>query len=1020
KVMRPEVAAGENARERFLREGRAAAAVKSDHVITIYQVGEANGVPFLAMEFLAGSTLNDWLKGRGGSAPVAAIVKVAKDTLRGLGAAHDLGLIHRDIKPANLWLEAGTGRVKVLDFGLTRGSGADDVLTREGALVGTPSYMAPEQAAGRPVDPRADLFSVGVVLYRMAVGRNPFQRGDVYATLTALAVDVPPPAGSVAAGLPAGLGALIDRLVAKNAADRPESARAALAELAEIERAMKGGAAAGVPVVNVPVVYAPPAAVPDANPWAAVTEAVTEVDREPDPAAPAVPRPPREAGKRSVVPLAAGVVGLAVVAAGAVGLALMMRGPGEVAKTDLPAPKPPEEVFVPAAGPEVKAGPSPFDALDPAKIPPAERVPWLPKETVAVIGGHRGDIRNWTVGNHIHFSPNGKQFATGSRNLADYSGVTLYNAMTLEVVWHDPRAGAFAFSPDGSRLAVSVVRQSDGFHGVRLIDVTDTAARGDKELAFRDEKRTHAVAWLPDGKTLLTGTGSGGLYAWDVTGPGVVPTRTYRNAGETAGRVVQHLAVSTDGRRMVDADVHYTSASFVGVWDVAGEVKERFRIPGGSSLQALALALDGDRLVLLMNVVNKGQSVEVWRLDGPQPVRAHYTEPNNAYLYSSLGPVTADGKHVFIAGEATELWQLGPDRLTKARAIGRWVAAAAPDLSRLVQVSGHRFKVLGGDGKALVEPGEQTAGSYHAPVGVGGRVMTFFPTARSWTARDGGLVAEDLSIAEDLASSHTAMTTVSPDGRLVAGLGRDMVIRVLAVDPGGVRFHTRIAADQHSPVNRFGHFQFQWHPVGKRLVTPHEDGSASIWDVSTDPAGRQPFPVRPNRSFALAPTGEAIAEFVKAEKGVSVAVRRAAAPTAERVLPGQPDEVIRSAAFAPEGRWLYVAAGAAGTPDHLRQFDLTKRQPAAETVWRMPTRETLPGPQFHALTFSRDGRRLLGVTRTRIYVLDRTTHSELLGMDLSTLYYTPNSIQACWADDGRHVLLGQHGCVYVLRVPDKR
>ncbi len=433
KVMRPEVAAGENARERFLREGRAAAAVKSDHVVTIYQVGEANGVPFLAMEFLAGATLDDWLKGRGGSAAAAVIVKVAKDTLRGLGAAHDRGLIHRDIKPANLWLEADTGRVKVLDFGLTRGSGAGDVLTREGALVGTPAYMAPEQAAGRPVDPRADLFSVGVVMYQMAAGRNPFQRGDVWATLTALAVDMPPPAGSVAAGLPHGLGVLIDRLVAKNPADRPASARAALAELAEVDRAMKGGSPVTVPAVNAEVSAPPVAAEP--NPWAAVTEAVTEVDTtwatrpETDTSA-VVPR-------WSVAPLAAGLLGLAVMAAVVVGLVIAMWPPADetvkvnpppVGKTGqevTPPPttktpddtkqgikpwniKPPEGVYPPPPSLEkllpprddwVKPWPlserdsahkSPFKDLERAKIPDAERVGGLPTEAVAVLG-HRDD-----------------------------------------------------------------------------------------------------------------------------------------------------------------------------------------------------------------------------------------------------------------------------------------------------------------------------------------------------------------------------------------------------------------------------------------------------------------------------------------------------------------------------------------------------------------------------------------------------------------------------------------------------
>ena len=264
KVIRPEVAAEPNARERFLREGRATAALKSDRVITIYQVGEANGVAFLAMEFLEGSTLEDWLKARNGVVSIPAVLRVAKDALKGLVAAHEKGLVHRDIKPANLWVEAESNRVKLLDFGLTRTVGKDHNLTQQGAVVGTPSYMAPEQAEGKPVDGRADLFSLGVVLYRMLSGKSPFERDSIMATLISLAVDEVPPTATLRPGIPRELAQLIDRLLLKSPDQRPQSAQEVLTAVTAIERQFKPGvgspsdAIPTAPARAVPVRPAPP------------------------------------------------------------------------------------------------------------------------------------------------------------------------------------------------------------------------------------------------------------------------------------------------------------------------------------------------------------------------------------------------------------------------------------------------------------------------------------------------------------------------------------------------------------------------------------------------------------------------------------------------------------------------------------------------------------------------------------------------------------------------------------------
>src|SRR5262249_9659509 len=153
KVMKPEAAADEKARTRFLREAKTTAGLQHDHIISIYKVDEANGVPYLTMPVLVGETLENRVRSRG-RLKVVEVMRIVREAAEGLACAHDAGLVHRDVKPANIWLEGDRGRVKLLDFGLVR-SRADARITSSGMVIGTPAYMAPEQASGKDVDHRA-------------------------------------------------------------------------------------------------------------------------------------------------------------------------------------------------------------------------------------------------------------------------------------------------------------------------------------------------------------------------------------------------------------------------------------------------------------------------------------------------------------------------------------------------------------------------------------------------------------------------------------------------------------------------------------------------------------------------------------------------------------------------------------------------------------------------------------------------------------------------------------------------
>src|SRR5262245_25454949 len=159
KVLAAPLAASGSARQRFAREARAAAAVRDDHVIDIHTVRDDAPLPYLVMEFVDGPNLETLLR-KGGPLEVKEVLRIGIQVASGLAAAHKQGLVHRDVKPANVLLENGVQRVKLTDFGLARA--ADDAsLTQSGLIAGTPLYMAPEQAAGEPIDARTDLFSLG-------------------------------------------------------------------------------------------------------------------------------------------------------------------------------------------------------------------------------------------------------------------------------------------------------------------------------------------------------------------------------------------------------------------------------------------------------------------------------------------------------------------------------------------------------------------------------------------------------------------------------------------------------------------------------------------------------------------------------------------------------------------------------------------------------------------------------------------------------------------------------------------
>jgi predicted ATPase/tRNA A-37 threonylcarbamoyl transferase component Bud32 len=221
--------------QRFLREARAASALNHPNIVIIHEVGEtSDGEPYIVQEFIDGRTLRSLLTE---AMPVATIADVGSQVARALAAAHAKGIVHRDVKPENIMIR-GDGFVKVLDFGIARKVEVDAELgtrtefeTMAGMLLGTPSYMAPEQVMGEAAHGPTDVFALGIVLYEMAIGRRPFVAASHVGVLASILSDQPAPLASMAPGIPQALDELIQRMLQKEPARRP-SARDVERELA--------------------------------------------------------------------------------------------------------------------------------------------------------------------------------------------------------------------------------------------------------------------------------------------------------------------------------------------------------------------------------------------------------------------------------------------------------------------------------------------------------------------------------------------------------------------------------------------------------------------------------------------------------------------------------------------------------------------------------------------------------------------------------------------------------------------
>jgi WD40 repeat protein/serine/threonine protein kinase len=614
KVLSPQLATSATARKRFVREARAAAAVRHEHVVDVHAVGEANGFPYLVMEYVGGTSLQQRLD-REGPLPLEEVLRIGMQTAAGLAAAHAQGLVHRDVKPANILLENGVARVKITDFGLARA--ADDAsLSQTGMVAGTPEYMAPEQARGEPLDHRADLFSLGSVLYAMAAGRAPFRADGTLGVLRLVGEASPRPLREVNPHVPDWLAAAVERLHARHPADRYQSA----AEVAELlGRHLARLQAPGV----------------------------LPLTPEPSP-------PLRGRGRKWLLRWAAAV---AVLALGGLGMTeatgvthvvptvvRVVQGDGSlVVEVDDPEVKVSVEgdggLVITGAGPrELRLRPGSY------RLRASKDGTTVREEVVTVLRGGRQTVRvsretggraaapapDTRFRGHtgpvrcLAISSDGKRALSGGDDktlrLWDLaSGVEL-----RRFDGHTDAVMAVAFDANGRR-AVS----GGADRAVRLWNVDTGEALG----FLRGHTGTvRSVAFVPGSQYVVSGSEDGTARLWDV-----VNEREERSfVGHQGG--VTSAAVDGDGRRLLTGG----DDSTVRVWDLATG-SERHRLEGHTRpVYAVAFSPDGRRAAS----GGDDRTVRLWDVDGGRLL--HCLEGHaNAVVRVAFTP---DGRQVLSAG----------------------------------------------------------------------------------------------------------------------------------------------------------------------------------------------------------------------------------------------------------------------------------------------------------------------------------------------------------------------------------
>jgi WD40 repeat protein/tRNA A-37 threonylcarbamoyl transferase component Bud32 len=861
KVLAPRLAASRPARERFVREAQATAAVRDDHVIAIYAVNDDGAIPYLVMEYIAGLTLDDRIK-QAGPLDLPEVLRIGLQVASGLAAAHAQGLIHRDIKPANILLENGVQRVKITDFGLARAT-AEAGLAERGAVAGTPPYMAPCQARGEPQTERSDLFSLGAVLYALCTGRPPFGGDTTAAVLRSVCEDTPQPIRAIRPDLPDDLGDLIGKLLAKDPRDRPGSAREVADLLTDqLARAQK----------------------PLAPSWPGTAPIV------PQPAEKPAPAPVGPSVWRRRLLLACVVVLLAGLAALAAALKPWQRWTTGRGSADTAA----RERRHPAAPIDLRREDIPPMLLalagggDPAQAPP---------ELVAVLGD--GPFRFPQIGYTwgMEQSPDGKVLAVSHGE---------------DVVLFDATAGAYlrslkgpggrvmrvTFSRDG-RLLAATTWDPEGQGAVRVWDL-----RADRELYTNPYRRTRGTAFSADGTRLVV-KDPDRLLVWEARSGKEMQNVELHQGGVSA------MCFSQDGRRLA---VALWDRKCVEVFDWDGEKVGGFRtLDHPLPVMGVAFSPDGKFLAS-----GDERGFKLWNAETLEEVRSVATPaqqlafvPDSRILFAAVTTGPPKTVHTFTR------WDVVANEELHALSVE---VAAVPEYAQhcLSRDGKVLFVAHGGAYSSSVRAIDASSGDdlfprrgHDAPL----NAVAVSPDGRMLASGGEDRVVKvwDLADRRVLHSfeAHTGAVwglAFSPDGRLLATGSRDGPVILWDVDSGD---ELRRLKGYSGSVSRL-----QFSPDGRTLAAGGEGGLVQLWDAAS---GQRRDPLSGHagvvRCVAFSPDGKRLAS-----SGEDTTVRLhdlAGGGSRKFTMPSAVNDV----AFSPDGHTLAAVGDAPEAAVRLWDLD---------------------------------------------------------------------------------------------------